>query len=147
MAPRDRAAGRKVWIEAQWPKAVAPIRLLARTGCRRSEVLNLRRRDIGEDALNLADSKTGRTVPLGKATQAHTEALPSPSHLEDFLFPSHAHEKAVMSGEKVPLVDRLLGHRRHRNRAGYVHLVDAHLVKASDKIGNIIAKAMTATSF
>ena len=32
--------------EAQWSEAVAAIRLLALTGCRRSEVLNLRWRDI-----------------------------------------------------------------------------------------------------
>jgi len=45
--------------EARWPEAVAAIRLLALTGCRRSEVLNLRWRNIGADALNLEDSKTG----------------------------------------------------------------------------------------
>ena len=33
--------------EDQWPEAVAAIRLLALTGCRRGEVLNLRWRDIG----------------------------------------------------------------------------------------------------
>ena len=52
--------------EAQWPEAIAAIRLLALTGCRRSEVLNLRWRDIGPDAINLRDSKTGprgRTSP------------------------------------------------------------------------------------
>ena len=36
--------------EAEWPEAVAAIRLLALTGWRRSEVLNLRRRNIGADA-------------------------------------------------------------------------------------------------
>ena len=57
--------------EACWPEAVAAIRLLALTGCRRGEVLNLRWRDIGGDALNLADSKTGpRAVPLGN-TNGH----------------------------------------------------------------------------
>lgn len=36
--------------------------------CRRREVLNLRWRDIGADAINLRDSKTGpRAVPFGKA--------------------------------------------------------------------------------
>ena len=39
--------------EARWPEAVAAIRLLALTGCRRSEVLDLRWRNISEDALNL----------------------------------------------------------------------------------------------
>ena len=45
--------------ETQWPEAVAAIRLLALTGCRRSEVLDLRWRDIGEGAISLRDSKTG----------------------------------------------------------------------------------------
>ena len=47
--------------------AVAAIRLLALTGCRRSEVLGLRREDVALDAgeLRLPDSKTGaRDVPL-----------------------------------------------------------------------------------
>ena len=46
--------------KARWPEAVAAIRLLALTGCRRSEVLDLRWGDISEDAITLADSKTGR---------------------------------------------------------------------------------------
>ena len=47
--------------------AVAAIRLLALTGCRRSEVLRLRREDVALEAaeLRLPDSKTGaRAVPL-----------------------------------------------------------------------------------
>ena len=47
--------------------AVAAIRLLALTGCRRSEVLGLRREDVALEAaeLRLPDSKTGaRAVPL-----------------------------------------------------------------------------------
>ena len=62
--------------EAEWPEAVAAIRLLALTGWRRSEVLNLRWRNIGADALNLEDSKTGpRAVPLGEAARAGVAAL------------------------------------------------------------------------
>ena len=61
--------------EALWPEAAAAIRLLALTGCRRSEVLNLHWRNIGDDALNLEDSKTGpRAVPLGVAARAHRRA-------------------------------------------------------------------------
>ena len=162
--------------DAQWPEAVAAIRLLALTGCRRSEVLNLRWRDIGGDAINLRDSKTGpRPVPLGKAARAHLETLPGPRDPHGFLFPSHAHGKrnlrlracwravcadarlgslrlhdlrhtaasqAVMSGENLPLVGKLLGHRRHRTTAGYAHVTDAHLVEAAEIVGSIIARAM-----
>ena len=47
-----------------------------------------------------------------------------------------------MSGENLPLVGKLLGHRRHRTTAGYAHLVDAHLVGAAEKVEHIIARAM-----
>ena len=162
--------------EARWPEAVAAIRLLALTGCRRSEVLDLRWRDIGEDAINLADSKTGpRAVPLGEAARALIAALPGPREPDAFLFPRHAQgrgiwiltncwrtacadarlgrlrlhdlrhtaaSQAVMAGENLPLVGKLLGHRRHRTTAGYAHLADAHLVEAAEKVGRIIARAM-----
>ena len=162
--------------EAQWPEAVAAIRLLALTGCRRSEVLNLRWRDIGGDALNLADSKTGpRAVPLGKTARAHIETLPGDRKPKEFLFPRyaegrHSHcltacwravcaaakigsvrlhdlrhtaaSQAVMSGENLPLIGKLLGHQRHRTTAGYAHLPDGHLVEAAEKVGTAIARAM-----
>ena len=162
--------------EARWPEAVAAIRLLALTGCRRSEVLDLRWRDIAEDAINLAESKTGaRAVPLGEAARALIEPLPGPRNPEAFLFPRHAEgrgtysltmcwrtvcadaglgrlrlhdlrhtaaSQAVMAGENLPLVGKLLGHRRHRTAAGYAHLDDAHLVKAAEKVGFIIACMM-----
>ena len=162
--------------EDRWPEAVAAIRLLALTGCRRSEVLNLRWRNIGANALNLEDSKTGpRTVPLGEAARAFIDALPGPRKKDAFLFPRHAEARgqssliacwravcadaelgrlrlhdlrhtaasqAVMAGENLPLVGKLLGHRRHRTTAGYAHLDDAHLVEAAEKVGEMIAKAM-----
>ena len=162
--------------EARWPEAVAAIRLLALTGCRRSEVLDLRWRDIGEDAITLADSKTGpRAVPLGEAARALIEALPGARDPEAFLFPQHAEgrgtyslttcwqtvctdaglgrlrlhdlrhtaaSQAIMAGENLPLVGRLLGHRRHRTTAGYAHLADAHLVEAAEKVGSLIAVQM-----
>ncbi len=162
--------------EARWPEAVAAIRLLALTGCRRSEVLDLRWRNIGDDALNLEDSKTGpRTVPLGASARALIEALPGPRDQDAFLFPRHAEgrglwilttcwrtacadaklgrlrlhdlrhtaaSQAVMAGENLPLVGKLLGHRRHRTTAGYAHLDDVHLVEAAEKVGEIISEAM-----
>ena len=162
--------------EVEWPEAVAAIRLLALTGCRRSEVLNLRWRDVRAEALNLPDSKTGpRAVPLGEAARALIEALRSERRRDGFLFPSYAEgwrqdalrlrwqevckdaglgklrlhdlrhtmaSHAVMSGENLPLVGKLLGHRRHRTTAGYAHLADGHLVEAAEKIGAVIADAM-----
>ncbi len=163
--------------QARWPEAVAAIRLLALTGCRRSEVLDLRWRDIGEDALNLRDSKTGpRAVPLGEAARAHIGAISGPRKPDALLFPSYAHGKgyesmrncwravcghaklgrlrlhdlrhtaasqAVMAGENLPLVGKLLGHKRHRTTAGYAHLADEHLVEAAEKVGAIIAESMS----
>ena len=162
--------------EVRWPAAVAAIRLLALTGCRRSEVLNLRWRDIGENAIRLRDSKTGpRAVPLGEAARALIVALPGARGPDVFLFPSHAEGKgiwvltncwrtacadakpgrlrlhdlrhtaasqAVMAGENLPLVGKLLGHRRHRTTAGYSHLADGHLVEAAEKVGSTNAEAM-----
>ena len=165
--------------EACWPEAVAAIRLLALTGCRRSEVLDLRWSDIGEGALNLEDSKTGpRAVPLGEAARKLVEALPGPRKPEAFLFPSFAHgrgyyplhdcwraicedaklgrlrlhdlrhtaaSQAVMAGENLPLVGKLLGHRRHRTTASYAHLADHHLLDAAEKVGCAIHDAMYPT--
>ena len=167
--------------EAHWPEAVAVIRLLALTGCRRSEVLNLRWRNIGGDTLNLEDSKSGpRAVPLGEAVRAHIASLSGARDRDAFLFPSYAHGKgyyplrncwravcadaklgslrlhdlrhtaasqAVMSGENLPLVGKLLGHRRHRTTAGYAHLADAHLVEAAETVGSAIAAQMTSDIF
>ncbi len=162
--------------EAEWPDAVAAIRLLALTGCRRSEVLDLRWRDIGEDAISLRDSKTGpRAVPLGEAARAHVAALSGARDPDAHLFPRYAEARgqssliacwravcadakvgslrlhdlrhtaasqAVMAGENLPLVGKLLGHRRRRTTAGYAHLADAHLVEAAEKVGAAIAAAM-----
>ena len=49
---------------------------------------------------------------------------------------------AVMSGENLPLVGRLLGHRRHETTAGYAHMADTHLVETAEKVGGLVAEAM-----
>ena len=46
---------------------------------------------------------------------------------------------AVMAGEHLPLVGKLLGHRRHATTAGYAHLADDHLAAAAERVGAIIA--------
>ena len=53
---------------------------------------------------------------------------------------------AVMASENLPLVGRMLGHRRHATTAGYAHLADAHLVEAAERIDTLIADAMAARS-
>ncbi len=162
--------------EAEWPEAVAAIRLLTLTGCRRGEVLDLRWRDIGQGAIHLPDSKTEpRAVPLGEVAKATLGTLPGDQRAYAFLFPRYAQGRgqfqfaarwrticesaglgrlrlhdlrhtyashAVMSGENLPLIGRLLGHRRHGTTAGYAHLADGHLVEAADRIGNAIVVSM-----
>ena len=54
-----------------------------------------------------------------------------------------AASQAVMAGKNVPVVGKILGDWRHRTTAGYAHLADTHLVEAAERIGNIIAEAMT----
>lgn len=49
---------------------------------------------------------------------------------------------AVMSGDNIPLVGKLLGHCRHETTADYVHLTDAHLVEAAERIESLTAAAM-----
>ena len=84
--------------EAEWPEAVTAIRLLALTGFRRSEMLNLRWRDIGADAINLPDTKTGpRTVPLGEAARANIAALSDGCESHAYLFPSYAEGRGQYS--------------------------------------------------
>ena len=47
-----------------------------------------------------------------------------------------------MAGENLPLVGKLLGHKRHRTTEDYTHLADTHNVEAAEKVGAIIAESM-----
>ena len=47
-----------------------------------------------------------------------------------------------MSGEGLPLVGKLLGHRRHRTTAIYAHLDDEALQDAAARAADVIARAM-----
>ena len=74
----------RVLVEAEsagsvWPSAIAAIRLLMLTGCRRNEILTLRWDDVDRTAreLRLRDSKTGaRGVPLTPAAEAVLDGIP-----------------------------------------------------------------------
>ena len=142
-----------------------PVLLLALTGCPRSEVLDRRWRDIGGDAMKLRDSKTGphiAALPGARYPDAFlfphyaegrgqssliacwcavcTDAKLGRLRLHDLRHTMAS--QAVMAGENLPQVGRLLGHRRHRTTAGYAHLADGHLAEAAEKVGTIIANAM-----
>ena len=53
-----------------------------------------------------------------------------------------AASQAVMAGKNLPLVSKLLGHKRHRTTADYAHLADKHLVEAAERVGRIIVDMM-----
>ena len=61
----------------EWPLQVAAIRLLLLTGCRKGEILTLRRSDYREGHLFLRDGKTGpRTVWLSEPARTILDGLP-----------------------------------------------------------------------
>ncbi len=63
------------------------LRLLLLTGCRRGEIVGLCWSEVGENALHLADSKTGpRTVLLNAQAQAILKRQPREG--SEFVFPS-----------------------------------------------------------
>ena len=74
------------------------IRLLLLTGCRRGEIVGLRRSEVHDDALVLADSKTGpRKVPLG--TEARCILGRQPRTESSFVFPSPLDPSRPRGGE------------------------------------------------
>ena len=57
-----------------------------------------------------------------------------------------AASQAVMAGENLSLVGKLLGHRRHRTTAGYAYLANGHLVETAEQVGSLVADAMNLRS-
>ena len=63
--------------EEEMPSAVAAFRLLLLTGCRMSEIRDLRWDYVKDDCIELPDAKTGgRVVPLGPEARAVLSAIP-----------------------------------------------------------------------
>ena len=64
-------------VEEEMPSAVAAFRLLLLTGCRMSEIRDLRWEYVKGDCIELPDAKTGgRVVPLGPEARAVLSAIP-----------------------------------------------------------------------
>ena len=64
-------------LEEEMPSAVAAFRLLLLTGCRMSEIRDLRWEHVREGWIDLPDSKTGgRIVPLGPEARAILASIP-----------------------------------------------------------------------
>ncbi len=62
--------------EEEMPSAVAAFRLLLLTGCRMSEIRDLRWDYVNDDCIELPDAKTGgRVVPLGPEARAVLSAI------------------------------------------------------------------------
>ncbi|MYE14454.1 MAG: site-specific integrase [Boseongicola sp. SB0675_bin_26] len=79
--------------EGEQTLAIAAIRLLLLTGCRRSEILTLRWSDLREGALFLRDSKTGpRTVWLSRAALAVLDGMDRSS---PWMFPGRNGKRPV----------------------------------------------------
>ena len=79
LSPEETARLGEVLREAEdeMPSAVAAFRLLLLTGCRMSEIRDLRWEYMKGDCIELPDAKTGgRVVPLGPEARAVLAALP-----------------------------------------------------------------------
>ena len=69
------------------------IRLLLLTGCRKNEIIRLRKQEVAENCLRLLDSKTGpRTVFLNAEARAIVERRMNGS--SEFVFPSPQNSRA-----------------------------------------------------
>ncbi|WP_428099673.1 tyrosine-type recombinase/integrase [Candidatus Rariloculus sp.] len=158
---------------ASWA-AVAAIRLLLLTGCRRSEILSLRWDDVDLAAheLRLRDTKTGpRIVPLspsavkllaslprsagkpwvipGRGTGSHMRKLGYTwrllrlrADLPDVRLHDLRHSfasRALALGETLPMIGKLLGHRRITSTVRYAHLARASVHEAAEQVADSIA--------
>ena len=154
--------------EASHPLQVAAIRLLLLTGCRKREVLDLAWTSYREGRLFLRDAKTGpRTVWLSSPAQAILDGLPRPhrqvfrgrrgrglnldpvwqriraeAELEDVRLHDLRHSYAsiaMLDGESVRTIGKLLGHVDPATTMKYVHLADATAREAVRKVGAVLA--------
>ena len=85
------------------PYAIAAIRLLALTGCRKAEILSLKWDflDLSRSCLRLPDSKTGaKVVPLGAPAVQLLSSIPRIEN-SPFVFPSNSPDRHFTGLQKV----------------------------------------------
>ena len=153
-------------------QAIAAIKLLTLTGCRKSEIESLRWSDVDlvGQALRLSDSKTGRSVrPIGKSVVDLLHELPRagawvlPGRRQDGHYGGLAkiwarkkpldqitlhglrHGFASIAGElgfSELVIATLLGHAAASVTSRYVHHVDATLIAAADAVSGRINQAL-----
>lgn len=150
------------------------IRLLLLTGCRKNEIVRLKRREVDGGRLRLEDSKTGpRTVFLNPSARAIIDrrlskasgafVFPSPrdparpisdsltlwttvrreAEIEDVRLHDLRHtyaSQAVMQGAPLPVVARLLGHRKVTMTLRYAHADDREIAAAAERVGTTISE-------
>ena len=166
--------------------AVAGLRLLMLTGCRRNEFLTLRWEDVDleHDEIRLRDAKTGaRAVPLSPTARQVLAALPrqpdnpwvisgrgpgtrlgnlnatwgvvrNKAGLEDVRLHDLRHSyasRALSLGESLPMIGKLLGHRKDQTTSRYAHLapdsIKASSARVADSIGaDILDRRRTDTA-
>ena len=154
--------------------AVAALRLLMLTGCRKSEILTLRWEYVALDAneLRLPDAKTGaRVVPLSPSAVKLLADLPCHNgnpwvipgrkpgtHMRDLddaweilrsragLLDVRIHDlrhsfasRALALGESLPMIGKLLGHRKVDTTARYAHLARDSVHECAARIADSIA--------
>jgi len=157
------------------PSAIAAIRLLMLTGCRKNEILTLRWKEVDFKArqLRLRDAKTGpRAVPLSGAAVRLLEGLRRSAagewvieggkpgthlkklgnawrrlriraDLQDVRLHDLRHSfasSALALGESLPMIGKLLGHRRIESTARYAHLARGAVREAAERVAGSLAE-------
>jgi integrase len=151
------AAAEALGVESLY--AIAAIRLLLLTGCRRTEILTLERGwiDLHNSCLRLPDSKTGaKVVHLGAAAIEVIRAIPEVVD-NPYLLPGRGQHgpladiqsawerirnAAGLSDLRLFVVGSLLGHRSAKTTHRYAHLADHPLKQAADRISAEAARLM-----